>query len=1030
MTKVLKIIARSLHGIVEWLLLFLIIFAFAIRTSPVQTFLANFATDYLSKKLGTVISIEKVDIVFVDKVDLKGVLLLNKNQSDTIINVKSLLVDVDGISAFQKQIHLNSVLLEGGVVKIEKDAETGEMNLKFVIDYFKSDKPKSKKTLPFIIDKANLKGIRFHYDNNLISPKQDGMDYQHLLLSEINLDAKKITFEKSGFRLDNFDVDLKMSNQGVDLKDVNIITPLTNLNSKRFQLKYNSYTQFKSFVDSVAFDADLYDSYVSFSDIAIFAPQLAGMDQKVQIEGKFTKFVKDLRAENFIIKTGDKTELRGTINLPDFRHLKESFYQERINYAYIDLKELQEIKLPKTSSKRMIHLDENVSRLGYFEAQDVRLDGIYSQFVLSSDEVKTALGSVNMDNGILFTHNPKNQSFLFSHSEASEYDVKINEFNLGGFLNNSLVGVVDGTFFLNGEAFSFSDIHFNKIAGNVNRFDLADYSYSGITVKNASFLDKILYAEVDVDDRNLSLNYTGKIDLNGEPKMDMEIGVKKALLGKLNITENDSTNFVAKINLHTKGLNPNLMSGIAEMQEVIYTEGSKKIIVPKMTMVVERGLESDRMLLKSPLLNASIAGKIDFNSIGDIIQDQASHLFPGFHYLKHREGVHLDSEDNMVFNVQIIDVNTLLNIFQPKLYISPGTFVKGNYDASKRFFEMDVLSDKVMFDKMVARGINLSQSADSMKIQADYKLTSFSLNDSITLDNVRFVANGNGDNLSSRLTWNPNTENSSDIQWATRFESDSRILFTFEPSYFSINRQHWNIERAAVITIDSMTIDVASLRLTSEEQFITIHGRASTNDEDKLNFELNEVNLQKLGEMLGLDVALEGRLNGWGVITNPYTNLTYMGDVSVKGLVVDNEEVGDVYILSQWDDRKNMIDLSGDLIYRGIPTFQFKGNYDISKESDNLDFDLVFDQTNIAFANAFMDPLVIDDIKGFINGELDVKGSLSRPIIEGQVNLDNASAKIAMLGTSFSFTGPMYADKDGFYIDYRLFNWVYLSSGL
>lgn len=1033
MTKVLKIIARLLHGIVEWLLLFLIILAFAIRTSPVQTFLARIATDYLSKELGTTISIEKLDIAFVDRVDLKGVLLLNKTQSDTIISVKSLLVDIDGISAFQKQIHLNTVLLEDGIVKIEKDAGTGEMNLKFIIDYFKSDKPKTTESLPVTVDKAGLKSVRFHFNNNLVEPKSDGMDYQHLLLSEVDFKARKIkvdkgvitanvqklaAFEKSGFRLENFEADLKVSNKGVDLRKVNITTPLTNLNSRHFQLKYTSYTQFKSFVDSVAFDADLYDSKVSFSDIAIFAPQLAGMDQQVQIEGKFTKFVKDLRAENFILKTGEKTELRGTINLPDFRSLKEAFYQERINYAYVDLKELQSIKLPKTSSDRTIRLDENINRLGYFEAHDIRLDGIYSQFVISSDEVKTALGSVNMDNGILFTHNPQNQSFLFDHSEASNYDVKINQFNLGGFLNNSVVGMVDGTFFLSGEAFSFSDIHFNKIAGNVNRFDLADYSYSGITVKNASFSDKILYAEVDVDDRNLSLNYTGKIDLNGEPRLEMNIGVKKALLGKLKITENDSTNFVAKINLQAKGLDPNVMSGTAQMEEVLYVEGDKKIIVPKMELIVNRGAETDQFVLRSPLLNASLDGKVDFNNIGDIIQDQVSHLFPGLKQLEHNKHVHLSSEDCMVFSVEVFDLSTVLNIFQPKLYISPGTLIKGDYDASKRFFEMDISSDKIVYDKIVARGINLSQSADSIKIQADYNFTSFSLNDSITLDSLRFTGNGNGDNLSSRLTWNPGTENASDIQWTTKFESDSRIKFTFEPSLFSINKHQWNVERSAVITIDSTTVDVTGLRLISGEQFITVNGKVSTNDEDKLNFELNEVDLQKLGQMLGLDMALEGKLNGWGFITNPYTNLTYMGDINVRKLVVDGEEVGDVYILSQWDDRKNMIDLSGDLIYRGTPTFQFKGHYDISKESDNLDFDLVFDQTNIAFANAFMDPLVIDNIRGFINGQLDVKGSISRPIIEGKVNLDNASAKIVMLGTSFSFTGPMRADGDGFYIDH------------
>ncbi|MEZ4890420.1 MAG: hypothetical protein R2779_07645 [Crocinitomicaceae bacterium] len=32
--------------------------------------------------------------------------------------------------------------------------------------------------------------------------------------------------------------------------------------------------------------------------------------------------------------------------------------------------------------------------------------------------------------------------------------------------------------------------------------------------------------------------------------------------------------------------------------------------------------------------------------------------------------------------------------------------------------------------------------------------------------------------------------------------------------------------------------------------------------------------------------------------------------------------------------------------------------------------------------------------------------------------MDNASAKVVMLGTTYKFNGPIKADKDGFYIDY------------
>lgn len=1035
MKKALKIIARSLYGIIEWLLLFVILFAFAIRTSPVQTYLAGIATDYLSKELGTTISIEKLDVIFIDKVDLKGVLLLNKNQSDTIANIKSLLVNVDGIGAFMNKIHLNSVSLEGGVVKIEKD-ETGEMNLKFIIDYFKSDKPKKKKTPPVIVDKVFISGLRFHYNNNAVAQAKEGMDYQHLLLSEIELDARKIRVEKgvikanvrklaakekSGFQLDHFTAKLKVSNKGVDLKEVNIKTPLTDLNSKRFKMIYSSYTQFKSFVDSVAFDADLHTSSLSFSDVAIFAPQLMGMDQQVEIEGRFTKFVKDLKAEDFILKTGKHTELRGTINLPDFRDLKHAFYQERITYAYVDLNDIQSIKLPNKSSNTRINLDPNVNRLGHIEAHDIRLDGIYSQFVVSSDEVKTSIGSANLDNGILFTYNPVNNSFLFTHSEASEYDVKINQFNLGKFLDNSIVGIIDGTFFLQGEAFSFSDIHFDKILGDINRFDLADYSYSDIKVKEAKFVDKVITAEVDVEDKNLLLNYNGEINLNGEPTMNMTIRLRRAFLNKLHITESDSTNLTAKIVLNTTGINPNTMSGTASMDSVLYVEGNKRIWVPKLELFVQRNEENDVFKLTSNILTAEVIGNINFNNIGDIVLDQLGHIAPGLIKVepeKHQKYHAHSSTDFVRFDIKVIDLSSVMNIFVPDLTVSSGTKMNGFYDAQNKIFDMTLTSDMVTYKDKVAREIKIKQEAKNDVIAANYYVRSLNINDSIRLDSVLFVGDGNGNNLASSLTWNPSGANASEIKWLTQIESESKFDFTLEPSYFSINKHVWNIEKEAKISLDSLAIDVTSLMLSSHEQKITINGRASDNDRDVLNFNIIDLDLSDLGQMLGLNIALEGKVNGVGFISNPFNNLTFTGRLNAQDLAVDNTEVGNVNFESFWNNSNESIDLKGDLTYKGTPTFNFNGKYFVKKESNNLDFNLVFNQTNIAFANVFMDPLVVDNIKGFVNGELKVTGSPSRPVIEGTVNLDNAGAKIVMLGTSFTFNGSMYSDKDGFYIDY------------
>lgn len=1031
MTKLLKIIARTFGGILEWVIIFIILLAFGIRTSPVQTYLATIVTNYLSDELDAKITIDKVDIVFIDRANLKGVLVLDQS-GDTLGHIKSLLVNVNTFSDFQNKIHLDAITLDGGNVKLSRKKENGEFNFQFIKDYFSKPKKKDSKPIKFTVDNVYLSNLRFSYDDNRYEAKTLGMDYTHLAFKNVNLNAEDISIdkgiikatinsfgatEKSGIDLQKMSAHAIVSANGIKLNKLSIKTARSDIKSNKFQLIYSGYADFRSFVDSVRFNSDLYETSVSFKDIAVFAPTLHGMNQQVQFSGKLSKFIKNLKVSEFELSTGKKTHLAGTINLPDFRDIENAFYQERIDYAYIDLSDIQAIRMPNKSDSKYVSLDENLRRLAYFEATDVRLDGIYSQFVLSADEVDTKIGSVNVDNGLLFTHNPVNNSFFFEKSQAGEYDVKVNSFELNKFLDSDLYGIVDGKFFLSGEAMSLSDIHFTHIEGDINQFDLANYSYSGITIKNTTVIDKVIYAEMDVLDNNLKMHYAGTIDLNGEQTMNMNIDIQKALLNKLNLTEVDSTSIIGKIHVDVVGLDPNKMTGTIIMDSVRFAERTEAVFIPDVVLKINRSESVDDFNISSSLINAHISGKVDFKTISYTFQDQLSQIFPGFSSLKLQKGQIPNSKDNFTYDVTFGDIQPVLNIFEPNLKISPLTTLKGYYNGPARDFDLHLESSNIEYLNYKAYGIQINQYAKDSVLKADYVITSLNLNDSVALDDVRFVAHGTGRELYSQITWNPDSQNESNIQWKTNFESLSSFSFNLEPSYFSLNGYRWDLDHDAHIRVDSTTILVRDFQLSNGSQYIEIDGFVSNNNEDKLNFELNDVDLFEISKMVGLGTKLEGKVNGWGYITDPYRNITYMGDMNITSLKVNDEEVGNVFVLSEWDKAANNVKLEGDMIYRDIQTFKFSGHYDVSKESNNLDFNLDFDRTNIAFVNAFLDPQVVSDVKGFLVGRLKVSGTPNRPILEGEIEMEKASAEIALLGTSFSMNGKLIADEDGFYIN-------------
>ena len=1032
MAKVLKIIARLIGGILEWLLIALIVFAFAIRTAPVQTYFAKLATDFLSKELGTTVRIDKLDIVFVDRVDLKGVLLMDE-QADTLANIHSLLVNISGISAFSGKIHIDEATLDGGVVKINRHAKTGDYNYWFLEDYFASGSTSKKSKSPLLrIDKVGIGHIRFHYDDYRKSYSKRGMDFNHLMFTDVTFQAQQIqikdqiisskidffsTKEKCGFELSEFKCFAIVTPAGLSLKKLKIKTPQSEITSNDFKFLYSGFTDYREFVDSVAFDVKFRPSLISMKDISYFAPALTGMDQQLNFTGHITRFVKNLKVENFELTTGKKTKIKGTVILPDFNNIRRAFYQERLDYAYIDLKDIQSIKMPDDNSARYIKLDPMLNRLAFFEAKDVRVDGIYSEFVLSSDIVSTELGSVNIDNGILFTRNEANNSWMFEKSQAGEYDVKVNDFRLDKFLNDAMYGSVDGTFFLSGEAKSIWEISFNSIQGIVNRFDLDNYSYSNIEIEEGSLIDNVIITKANVKDKNLNLTYKGTIDLNGRPKLRMTIDLEKALLSKLGFLSTPYSNFVSKIELDVVGVDPNNMEGSMIFTGLNYTEGDKVIKIPSLNLNIERGVENDVFDITSTLLTGRVMGKIDFNQIAPNFLAQFAQIFPGLYKYEDKRVKNMTSNDHFSYSLITGDLAELLAVFAPDLYVKQGTSLIGDYNGLTKDFDLILSSKQIIYDGIVFNGVRVNQTFSNNQLEADYHLDQFVYNDSISLEDVSFDSQGNGDNLLSNLSWNPGGANETVIQWQTAIESTTKFNFFLEPSYFSLNEKRWDISNESIIKLDSTDLEIVDFKLTRGKQFIAINGHVSNNDNEKVKFELNEVDLQEISVLAGLSTELSGKLNGWGYISNPYTNLTYLGDLLIKDLYVDQEEIGDVYVMSQWDQTFNTVTLNGELLYKGIQSLDFSGKYFITRETDNLDFQLDFDQTNIAFANAFMDPQVMSDVRGFVDGSLKIRGTPARPIIEGEVDLKNASAKLAILGTSFSMNGVVQADEDGFYID-------------
>jgi hypothetical protein len=188
MAKVLKFLGRIFGIAVEWILLSVILLAFIVRFPSVQSYFARQATSYLSSELHTTVKLDQLEIVFLNKIALKG-LMIKDLKNDTLVSMDELLVTIDQLKIAKNEFVLGQLALKKGKINIQRDKKTGAYNYAFLEDYFASSDKSTSKSKPIKLDlkRVSLRNFHIKYDDNRKYTMPYGVDYDHLALKNVYL---------------------------------------------------------------------------------------------------------------------------------------------------------------------------------------------------------------------------------------------------------------------------------------------------------------------------------------------------------------------------------------------------------------------------------------------------------------------------------------------------------------------------------------------------------------------------------------------------------------------------------------------------------------------------------------------------------------------------------------------------------------------------------------------------------------------------------------------------------------------------
>ncbi len=360
----------------------------SVNLTPVQNFLARKATETLSRKLKTTVSIRHVRVDFLNHLLIQGLYIEDHNK-DTLLYAGEATVKItDWFFLKKDKPVLTYIGLQNTYSHLYRAATSKAWNYQFVLDAFdngKKDKTKQQNEFELDLKKVDLRNVRFHMDDAWGGSDMD-FDIGSLALNGKDLDLKKKMIDLSSISVDNTQIVMRDYKGGKP----------SDLNRKKRILA----------IDTTAFNTDNWAVRVGSISLSNCGYSLTSSDSKI-IPREFD--AEHLKVSGITIDVANFRIDKDTITA----HLNKLTGRERSGIAITEAS--ADVKVsPNISELKNLVLKTDKSTIGNYYAMryerfpdfldyihKVKMDMILDKSVISGDEVGYFAPAVRRFNAVI-----------------------------------------------------------------------------------------------------------------------------------------------------------------------------------------------------------------------------------------------------------------------------------------------------------------------------------------------------------------------------------------------------------------------------------------------------------------------------------------------------------------------------------------------------------------------------------------------------------------------------------------------------
>ncbi len=1018
--KSIKNIKRLALWIIGVVLLLLSSFIVLLQFAFFQTWLAVQLTDFLSKELKTKIIVENVHINFLSGFHLEGVFIQDLH-GDTLLYSKALVVKVKDISTSKKRLIVSQIELDKTTFHLNRYAGEEHDNIYFLMQYFSGAETAvdttTKNQWDIVFENIKLSDVGFQrkIEGDTLLPV--GINFSDIAISGLNGDLNDISFsgdslfvnvkklafrEHSGFCVENFDAEAKISFNQMRFKKLHIKTPMTEIQGN-LTFDYDSFPDFEEFTKQVRWNASFTKTSVAFDDIAYFAQDLWGLNRTVELEGSFRGTVNKFKGKNVVLKWGTYSEFRGDLSLYGLPYISETFMEVQADLIRTNKNDVELFPIYPFTEGKTIQLPANMAELGTVKFVG-KFTGFYSDFVAYGN-INTALGYLSSD--LNLKHDAKTSGYFYKgHLSATN-------FNIGRLTGLDDFGFITLNAQVKGSGLQLDNID-ARMTGVVNSMEFRHYVYRNVKV-DGEFAKKLFNGAVSIHEDNLGLDFQGAIDFRDSlPIFNFNAIVEKANLDTLHLIDLPGENILqTSISSSLKGNQLDNLEGSIEIKNTFLKTGTTMYRLANVTLTAQKeGMDQSNFVLTSDFMDANFHGKFKLAQLGDAMKEILPRYMPSVILpVRSDPGI-----QDFSFSIHLKNTALITETFFPSWTIDPMTYINGTVNSSNQTFDLDLISPSIQYNNLVFHSIDIKINADNRELSMDAFLSQLNFTDKayIPLIHLTSTAKNNFITLDLHLSDTDSFPNRAHVKAGIEFSSAYRFDLKFDTSIITLRDKPWNISESNLISFDSSTIQFSKLYFTNGNESVEIDGIIGKSAEENLGVTFRDFNLNNLDPLLQTgNSVLGGMINGSMVLNEARANIKVETDLTVSDFSLNNDTLGNAQIISRYNNEQKIVVANIGITKGTAKIIDIRGNYYASKKDNNLEFDVHVANLYLRSIEPYVQE-ILSEVRGKVSADLKLTGTLSKPIVEGEVEFTRASCIVNYLNTKYSFSNTVKVKKNEF----------------